>query len=151
MDRARALGGRVGLACVLVLGLGAGCVHFVADYDEQLDQGVSDVLRQFQTLFTRMERTAGTDGALYANYVAAYDEIRTKLRVLSARARAHEKNDLTVQQLDLLLDTLRQVEELHKLGPIPIEQQGPLRRAVETSCSAILKLELAKKRAGPGT
>jgi hypothetical protein len=151
MDRARALPSRVGLACVLVFALTAGCVHFVADYDDQIDQGISDVLRQFQSVFTRMERTAGSEAALYPNFVRDYDDIRTKLRVLSARARAHVKNDLTVQMIDLLLDSLGKLEELHRMGPIPIEQQAVVRRGIETSCTAILKLELAKKRGDAGS
>ena len=126
-------------------------VRFVGDYDVEIDKGISNVLQQFQSIFTRMERTAGTDGALYRNYVKEYDEIRTELRVLLARAAAHVKNDLTVQQIDLLLDSLSKLEDLHRLGPIPIEQQAVLRRGIETSCTAILKLELAKKRGDSGS
>ena len=138
-------------ALVLALLLAAGCVHFVADYDEQIDRGISQVLSQFQAIFTRLDRTAGTEGALYPNYVKDYDEIRTELRVLRSRAAAHVKNDLTIQQIDLLLDSLDKMEALQKLGPLPPEHLAVLRRSIETSCTAILKLELAKKRPEPGT
>jgi len=143
------------VAPLLVLALGlalmpaAACVHFIADYDEQIDQGINQVLKQFQNIFTRLERSAGTDGALYPNYVKDYDEIRTELRVLRSRAAAHVKNELTIQQIDLLLDSLDKMEALHRMGPIPIEQLSPLRRGIETSCTAILKLEIAKKRGEP--
>jgi hypothetical protein len=137
-------------AVAVVLLLAAGCVHLVADYDEQIDRGISQVLSQFQAVFTRLERTAGTDGALYPNYVEDYDEIRTELRVLRSRAAAHVKNDLTIQQIDLLLDSLDKMEALQKLGPLPPEQLGVLRRSIETSCTAILKFELAKKRPDSG-
>jgi len=141
------------IAPLLVLALGlaltVGCVHFIADYDEQIDQGINQVLKQFQNIFTRLERSAGTDGALYPNYVKDYDEIRTELRVLRSRAAAHVKNELTIQQIDLLLDSLDKMEALHRMGPIPIEQLSPLRRGIETSCTAILKLEIAKKRGEP--
>jgi hypothetical protein len=137
-------------AVVLALLLAAGCVHFVADYDEQIDRGIGQVLAQFQAIFTRLDRTAGTDGALYPNYVKDYDEIRTELRVLRSRAAAHVKNDLTIQQIDLLLDSLDKMETLQKLGPLPPEQLAVLRRSIETSCTAILKFELAKKRPEPG-
>jgi hypothetical protein len=141
------------IAPLLVLAFGlaltVGCVHFVADYDEQIDQGINQVLKQFQNIFTRLERTAGTDGMLYPNYVTNYDEIRTELRVLRSRAAAHVKNELTIQQIDLLLDSQDKMEALHRMGPIPIEQLSVLRRGIETSCTAILKLEIAKKRGEP--
>ncbi len=140
------------LTLLLSLAIAAGCVtvRFVADYDEQIDQGISDVLRRFEALFTRMERAAGTDAALHPAFVNDYDGLRTTLRGLSARAKAHVKNDLTVEQIDLLLDSLGKLEELHRTGPIPVEQQALLRRGIETSCTAILRLELAKKRGGTG-
>lgn len=143
---------RAAILLALLLNVAA-CVsvRFVGDYDGEIDKGISQVLAQLQSIFTRMERTAGTDGALYRNYVKDYDEIRTELRVLHARAAAHVKNDLTVQQIDLLLDSLTTLEDLHRLGPIPIEQQAVLRRGIETSCTAILKLELAKKRSDSGS
>jgi hypothetical protein len=137
-------------ALALALFLSAGCVHFIADYDEQIDRGISQVLAQFQAIFTRLDRTAGTEGALYPNYVQDYDQIRTELRVLKSRAAAHVKNDLTIQQIDLLLDSLDKMEALQKLGPLPLEQLAVLRRSIETSCTAILKFELAKKRPEPG-
>jgi len=136
---------------VLALVLLTGCVHFVADYDEQIDHGISRVLSEFETIFTRLDRTAGTEGALYPNYVTDYDEIRTELRGLRSRAAAHLKNDLTIQQIDLLLDSLDKMEALQKMGPLPPEQLAVLRRSIETSCTAILKLELAKQRPDPGT
>lgn len=152
MSRRPAALPRAVLLLALLLNIAA-CVsvRFIGDYDEQIDKGISNVLAQFQAIFTRMERTAGTPGALYPNYVKEYDEIRTELRVLHARAAAHVKNDLTVRQIDLLLDSLTTLEKLHGLGPIPIEQQGDLRRGIETSCTAILKLELAKKRGDSGS
>jgi hypothetical protein len=139
---------RAPLVALLLL---AGCVHFVADYDEQIDRGISQVLSEFEAVFTRLDRADGAEGALYPNYVKDYDGIRTELRGLRSRAAAHAKNDLTIQQIDLLLDTLDKMEALQKLGPLSSDQLAVLRRSVETSCTAILKLELAKKRPDTGT
>ena len=131
---------------VLFLAL-AGCsgIRLVADYDEQTDISITAFQRKIETFLTGLERNAGKPETRYEANVKFYDEAKVDLRVARVRAAAIPKNDLTVQQLDLLLDSLVTLEELHKGGIAP-QQIAPLRSAFNTSCTAILTLELAKRR-----
>jgi hypothetical protein len=72
------------------------------------------------------------------------------LNSLTVRNRARSKNQLTVQQLELLDSSLVTLERLHKLkgdnaclSPAEIE---PVRASFNSSFTAIVTLELAKKR-----
>jgi hypothetical protein len=124
----------------------AGCtIRLIAEYDESTDQGVTTFQRKIETVLTSLERQVGTDAAAYANYVKSYDELRVDLRVLRARATAIPKNDRTVEMLTLLTDNLAKMEQLHQRG-LSAQDIPPLRTAFNEACTAILKLEIAKKR-----
>jgi hypothetical protein len=86
----------------------------------------------------------------YAARAAFYDTAETAVNSLTIRNRARDKNQLTVQQLELLDSSLVTLERLHRvrgdntcMAPEAIE---PLRANFNTSFAAILRLELAKKR-----
>ncbi len=72
--------------------------------------------------------------------------MRAELSVIRVRAAARPKNEITVQQLDLVAENVKNLEELHKLGFDSPEALEPLRNAFQQSFQAILTLELAKKR-----
>lgn len=134
-------------ACLLfVLGL-AGCtsIRLIGDYDEQIDTSVTEFQRNIETFLTGLERNADKPEGKYDANVKFYDEARVDLSAIRVRATAIPKNDITIKQVDLLIDSLGKLEQLHKQG-IPREQIPPLRSAFNVSCTAILKLELAKRR-----
>jgi hypothetical protein len=136
-----------GFTCLLlVIGI-AGCVtvRLVADYDPQIDQSVTELQRKCEVFLTSLERSAGHTEAQYDANEKFYDEARIDLSAIRVRAAAIPKNDLTLHQLDLLQDSLEKMEQLHKMG-LAREQIEPLRSAFNSSFTAILKLELAKKR-----
>jgi hypothetical protein len=138
-----------GLTCLLLaIGI-AGCVsvRLVADYDPEIDQSVSELQRKCETFLTFLERNAGKAEAQYDANKEFYDEVRIDLSAIHVRAAAIPKNDITLRQLDLLRDSLDNLEELHKMG-LTRKQIEPLRSAFNSSFTAILKLELAKKRGG---
>jgi hypothetical protein len=124
---------------------GCSTIRLVADYDEQTDVAVTQFQRTVETFLTSLERNMGKDEASYESNVKFYDEARVDLSAIRLRAAAMPDNELTIQQLDLLSGTLGNLEKLHKLG-IDANDIPPVRTAFNVSCTAILKLELAKKR-----
>ena len=80
-----------------------------------------------------------------------YLDSKVDLSSIKVRAAAMPQNDITVQQLDLLASSLDSLEALHKIKDkkstcLSQAEITPLRVAFNSSYTAILKLELAKKR-----
>jgi hypothetical protein len=136
------------LVCVaLSLAAAAGCtpVRLIADYDAQTDRAVTELQREVEGFLTRLERTAGTPEGEYAGNEEFYDQARVDLSAIRVRAASRARNELQLQQLDLLQQSLNNLEALHRLG-ISREQIPPLRTAFNSSFTSILRLELAKRR-----
>jgi len=123
-------------------------LKLIADYDETVDKSTTEIQKKVETFLTRLERTIGTSAADYAQHVALYDEVRVDLSALKVRAAAIPQNTITVQQIDLLIDSWSTLEKLHILGFKNKEEISPLRRNFNQDFTQILKLELAKKRGG---
>ena len=149
----------------------AGCpsIKLISDYDEKLDQGVSELQKKVEKILSKIESSPQDPKKTYAE--ADYAEIKQDLSVLITRASSWDKNDLTVKQLynlgyALLADPLVAPEDL-KLAAPDREQslQGrhnkseafkpqdlvDLRGILNVDFQAILKLELAKKRGASST
>ncbi|MBI4634082.1 MAG: hypothetical protein HY742_09360 [Deltaproteobacteria bacterium] len=137
----------VRLASLLLVVALAGCasIRLIADYDEQIDKSVSELQRKCETFLTGLERNVGKPEAGHDTNTKFYDEAKVDLSAIRVRAAAISKNEITLKQLDLLADSLDKLEQLHK-GGLRREQIKPLRSAFNASFTAILKLELAKKR-----
>ncbi len=137
-------------AVVLPLALAlatAGCtIKLISDYDETTDRAVTQLQRKVDGFLVDIQRKAGTPEAEYAKNAKFYDETRVDVDAIRVRAQAMPKNDITVQQINLVQNSLDNLEKLHKLGFSSPEEIAPLRTAFDTSFTAILKLELAKKR-----
>ena len=139
----------VRLAALAVILVAAGCtLKLVADYDEVTDQAVTALQRKVERFFVGLERDIPTPDADYENHVEFYDDVRADLRVIRVRAAARPKNEITLQQLDLLTENVDNLEALHELGFEDREELVPLRAAFQQGFQAILTLELAKKRGG---
>jgi hypothetical protein len=63
-----------------------------------------------------MKRNIGTENASYEKYQEFYDLAKVDLATLEIRARAFEKNELVVQQIDLLKKMTGNLEKLHQIG-----------------------------------
>ncbi len=125
----------------------AGCtIKLISDYDETTDKAVTQLQRKVDGFLVDMQRKAGTPEAEYTKNAQFYDQARVDVDALRVRAQAMPKNDITVQQINLVQDSLDKLEKLHKLGFSSPEEIVPLRSAFDISFTAILKLELAKKR-----
>lgn len=133
---------------VLVLCAAVGCltVRFVADYDEEVDKGITALQKRVDTMLLRLERDVTAAQAQYDKNTSFYDEARADLRALELRAAAHPKNTLTSQQLVLFGKSLEDLEALHKSGFRSAAAIKPLLDAFDISAKAILTFEIAKKR-----
>lgn len=153
-------------ACFLLALVLAACgpIKLASDYDEKLDQGVTDVQKKVEGLLTKIERSTKNPSM---SYVASdYSAIKEDLNVLITRAEATPKNEVTVKQLytlgQALLDSPPSAPEELKLPVAPpgnslqkrhslaIELKSDdvteLRTILRVNFRAILKEELAKKR-----
>ncbi len=129
----------------------SGCpIRLIAEYDETIDRSTAELQRKVETFLTRLERTAGSPAAEYSRHTGVYDEVRVDLSALKVRASAIPENRITVEQIDLLAASWSDLEQLHKIGFRDPKEIAPLRKNFNNSFTAILKLELAKRRGGTG-
>ncbi len=129
---------------VLVM-TGCASIKLIADYDEQTDVAVTQFQRKMETFLFALERNMGENEASYGSNAKFYDEVRVDLSAIRVRAAAIPQNDISMQQLSLLADNINNLEKLHKLG-LGVNDIPPVRNAFNVVCTAILKLEIAKKR-----
>lgn len=128
----------------------SGCtVKFISDYDEVTDKSATALHKKVETFLIKMEHTAGTSAGEYVNNKDFYDETQVALRAMRIRAKAIPKNQLTVEHIDLLeknVDELRNLHERRGRRGLPKTLVDPIRTAIGAQFTAIIKLELAKKR-----
>jgi hypothetical protein len=132
-----------------------GCtVKLISSYDEQTDKSVSALQRKVETFLVGLENLHGLPECIYAHQKHFYQEVKVDVSAMKVRAAAIPQNEITTEQLDLLSNSFDNLEELHKIKSkkeigkncISKEELGPLKENFATSFTAILKLELAKKR-----
>ena len=133
------------LLLIVVIFTGCTSIKFVADYDEEIDRGITSFQKKMEFHLIKLERNIGKEDARYESSIDFYDQIKVDLSALKVRAAALPQNDITLQQLDLIIENVNLLEKLHKLG-ISSNDIEPLRNAFNISTTAILKFELAKKR-----
>jgi len=134
--------------CLLIIGLAvSGCmsVRLIADYDQKIDEGVTALQKKTEGFLVKLERTCKTTAGAYAQHVSFYDDAKVDLSALQVRADALALNKLTAEQLKLLRDSFGRMEAQHQQGFTPIVVTKT-RELLNTHFTAILKLEVAKKR-----
>lgn len=160
------------LPWLLIVTFLSGCsqIKLVSDYDERIDQGVTDIQKKVEAILTKIERSASDPSSTYA--ASDYSSIKEELNVLITRAESMDKNELTVKQLYTLGYALLEsppiapeslkikppikdgsLEKRHQLKePFKPEDMRDLRSLIGVNFRSILKFELAKKRgAGANT
>ena len=121
-------------------------MKLISSYDESTDRAVTQLQRDIETFFVTVERQAGMPECEYENHVEFYQDSKVAISAIEVRARAIPKNEITIEQIALLKDSMDKLEQLHELGCFSPGQVENLRNSFNTSITAILKLELAKKR-----
>ena len=134
----------VALAMLVAL---SGCsVKLVSSDDEKTDNSVTQLQKDFETFFVTVESQAGLPECKYKNHTKFYRDSKVAVSGIEVRAKAIPNNDITVEQVGLLKNSLDKLEQLHKIECFSPGQVESLRISFNTSITAILKLELAKKR-----
>lgn len=131
----------------ITLAVMSGCsVKLISSYDENTDKAVTKLQRDLETFFVTVESQAGAPECKYDTHRKFYQDSVIAISAIEVRAKALEKNEITVEQVGLLKDSLDKLEQLHKMGCFTKGQVTNLRDSFNASITAILKLELAKKR-----
>jgi hypothetical protein len=137
----------VSIIIVFYIFVVTGCtVKLISSYDEKTDEAVTDLHKKVETFFLSIESQEGLPECTYENHTAFYQEVKVSVSAIELRARAIPDNDITIEQVVLLKENIELLEQLHKLGCLSKEQVKPLRINFNSGFTAILKLELAKKR-----
>ncbi len=102
--------------------------------------------RILKLFFVSVESQAGLPQCKYDNHKEFYKDSKVAISGIEVRAKAIPKNEITVELVGLLSDSLISLEKLHKIDCFKSDQVSSLRSSFNSSITAILKLELAKKR-----
>jgi hypothetical protein len=124
-------------------------VRLVSEYDEITDKSATEMQHKVDQFLLKMETAAGTVAGGYDANAATYDELQADVDGLRVRATAVPNNRFTLEQIDALDRTLADLRKLHKLEGakgLPSALAEPSRSAFTSIFTAIIKLELAKKR-----
>lgn len=135
-------------AGILVLALAiSGCsIKLISSYDETTDKAVTALQKKTEAHLISLENAEGLPECKYEKHRQFYDEAKVDVSAISVRAAAIPKNEITTEQATLLSNNLESLERLHKISCLTKDQIKPLRIIFNSSFTAILKLELAKRR-----
>jgi hypothetical protein len=124
-----------------------GCfsVKLIADYDEVVDKQVTELYKDVSMYMQELANKPEVFGADSAARASKYSDIQLNISMLKLRAMAKEKNSQQIQQVELLIDSWNKIGELQKLKPSK-EMVLNAQSGLEITLTAILKLEIAKKR-----
>jgi len=136
-----------GLALVCALALTGCAIRLAADYDEQIDRAATALQQEMDRHLTGLELLGTSPDAAFANNRQFYADYGVKLRAVRVRALGKAKNEITIQQLDNMANSLEQLRKLH-------EEQGGIspafiktsRELFNSGWAAVLKWEMAKRR-----
>ena len=125
--------------------LGCGPVTLIAPYDQRIDEGVTNLQKSTAEFFTKIERQGGSNREDYKNHTKFYDDAKVTLSGLSVRANAFTNNKLTTEQLEVLSEQFRLLEETHMKIGVSKAAVPEYEKAFNRTFTAILTLEIAKK------
>ncbi len=134
------------LTLLFVLAMSGCSVQLVSHYDEKTDALVTQLQKEIATFFVTVEGQEGLPECQYDNHQTFYLNSKVAISALQVRAKAIPNNAITITQIGLLNDSLGQLEQLHQLGCFTANTVTSVRTSFNSSITAILKLELAKKR-----
>lgn len=134
------------LLLVAVLALPGCAVKLISSYDETTDKTVTALQKKTEAHLVALEAVEGLPECRFEKHKPFYEEARVDVSAIAIRAAAIPKNEITTEQTFLLSKSLENLENLHKLSCLSKDQIAILRTQFNSSFTAILKLELAKRR-----
>lgn len=134
------------LALVLVLSTLPACALVpTTPYDSTTDKSITHLQKRSAQHFVELAALRGVGPCGYAEFTDFYDDSAVALSGLLVRAKALPHNLITVEQLLLLQSSFESLAKLHRLECLSPAQVADVWGSFDTSFSAILRLELAKK------
>jgi PBP1b-binding outer membrane lipoprotein LpoB len=125
----------------------SGCsIKLISSYDETTDKTVTALQKKTEAHLVSLEAVDGLPECKYEKYKQFYEEAKVDVSAISVRAAAIPNNEITTEQTALLSNSLDRLENLHKIACLSKDEIKPLRIGFNSGFTAILKLELAKRR-----
>lgn len=121
-------------------------IQLLSQYDETTDKAVSALQKKMEAHLLSLESKEGQPECAYLFQSAIYQELKVDASAIAVRAAAISKNELTAEQVQLLGKSIETLEKLHQIACLQKTQIATLRIQFNSSFTAILKLELAKRR-----
>ncbi len=137
--------GRAVMVVLCLLLLQACALVPTTPYDSSTDKSITRLQKHAAQHFVALAALQGVGPCDYAEFTDFYDDAAVALSGLLVRAKALPRNGVTVEQLLLLQSSFESLAKLHRLGCLLPVQVADVWRSFDTSFSAILRLELAKK------
>ena len=139
------------LAAFVITFTSTGCISMGAPYDLQTENSLMSINGKASEILIDLEQNPRLPKKEYKQFQETYKAIHLELSDLELRASAIPKNHRTQKQIALLAQTVKKFEALHQLdfGRTPYGKQEAIKTSkvsIKHSLSAMLKLELAKKR-----
>lgn len=129
-----------------ILGVSGCALKWVSDYDPVIDQSLTALHKKTEVHWMALEAADQTPDCGHTRYQPFYRQSKIATSALVFRASAVPGNDITIQQIQLLANSFESLEKLHRLSCLSHQQIQVLRAQFNLSFTAILKLELAKRR-----
>jgi hypothetical protein len=126
----------------------AACAGRIAPYDQAVERDLVVLYANLSGFFDQLQTAAGTPAAEWERHQAFYDRTRAEIAAVRARAALLPGNDQTVRAVDLLAQTLGEIEEMHAEG-ITAPEIPILRQMIGAQLRALIRLETAKKAPSP--
>lgn len=125
-------------------------IKLISAYDEETDKAVTALQRRFETFFVKLEGSKAPPECTYTRNRDFYDQAKIDASAIKVRVDAIPRNSISQEQAKLLQENIATLERLHQVKGdqrcIEPDELKPLRTAFSSAFTAILKLELAKKR-----
>lgn len=118
----------------------------ISNYDEITDKTVTALQKKTEAHLVTLEAVEGLPECKYEKHKLFYNEAKVDVSAITVRAVAIPKNEIITQETILLSKSLDSLEKLHKIACLTKDQIKPLRTQFNSIFTAILKLELAKRR-----
>jgi Xaa-Pro aminopeptidase len=120
-------------------------IRLIQEYDSISDNKITSLQEKTSRFFIKAERQIDQSQFTYDSYINFYDDVKTDINVLLVRSRAIQKTDIIQKQLNSLLIQINSLEELHKKKIKSKEELEPIKKAIESSYTAIIQFQLALK------
>jgi len=134
------------LLLIMTMSLPGCTIKLISSYDETTDKAVTALQKKTEAHLVSLESQEGLPECVYTKHKSFYDEAKVDVSSIQVRAAAIPKNSITTEETKLLSDNLDSLKNLHEIGCLSKDQIAPLRIQFNSNFTAILKLELAKRR-----